>query len=80
LIIPILRGNNRRRGCDLISNGKEFDNRFLAGQQAVDRGNWRLAYDCFMDCLEYLRYYEAWREAEIKYLEKLIKNCVAMIW
>lgn len=63
----------------MISDGRELDNRSVAGQQAVDRGNWRLAYDCFMDCLEYLKYYEAWREDDIKKYEKLVKRCDEMI-
>lgn len=63
----------------MISSGKEYDNRFMAGQEAVNRGNWRLAYDCFMDCWEYLKYYESWREEEIEYLEKLVKRCDEMI-
>lgn len=62
----------------MIVTGKEYDNRYTAGQQAVDRGDWRMAYDCFSDCLEYLKYYEPWRDDEIDELAKLVKHCNAM--
>ncbi len=61
----------------MINNDKEYIQRYDAGQTAVDRGKWRLAYDCFFDCLEYLRYYEPWRESDINKLEKLVKDCNA---
>ena len=63
----------------MISDGIELDNRSTAGQEAVDRGNWRLAYDCFRDCWEYLKYYEPWREDDIAYYEKLVERCKEMI-
>ncbi len=62
----------------MIVTGKDFDNRYAAGQEAVNRGEWRLAYDCFNDCLQYLKYYESWREDEISQLEKLVDQCNAM--
>lgn len=62
----------------MISNGKQYDNRYMAGHQAVERGDWRMAYDCFRDCSEYLKYYEPWREDEIAKLGVLIEQCRAM--
>lgn len=62
----------------MISNGKEYQNRYDAGQTAVNNNDWRIAYDCFMDCLEYLKYYESWKEDEIKKLERLVSNCNKM--
>jgi hypothetical protein len=62
----------------MISDEKEYLNRYDAGQTAVNRGQWRLAYDCFNDCLEYLKYYEPWRETDIDLLKKLVSDCNAM--
>ena len=62
----------------MINNRKEYLNRYDAGQFAVDRNDWRLAYDCFMDCQQYLKYYEPWNEIEIKKMEVLISNCNKM--
>lgn len=59
----------------MITNEKEYIQRYDAGQTAVDRGQWRLAYDCFNDCLEYLKYYEPWRESEISKLKRIVNNC-----
>lgn len=59
----------------MIKNEKEYIQRYDSGQTAVDRGQWRLAYDCFNDCLEYLKYYEPWRESEISLLNKLVRDC-----
>lgn len=49
----------------MITNEKEYIQRYDAGQSAVDRNQWRLAYDCFNDCLQYLKYYEPWRDADV---------------
>lgn len=59
----------------MIASEKEYIQRYDSGQSAVDRGQWRLAYDCFNDCLEYLKYYEPWRESEISLLKKLVSDC-----
>jgi len=63
----------------MIKDEKQLLNRETAGHEAVEHGNWRLAYDCFRDCLEYLEYYESWREDDIKKFQKLVDNCKAMI-
>lgn len=62
----------------MITDSWEYTNRYDAGQVAVNNGNWRLAFDCFNDCLEYLKRKEPWRENEISNLEKLVENCNAM--
>ncbi len=61
-----------------IFNEKEYTQRYTAGQVAVDNGNWRLAFDCFNDCLEYLKWYESYRTVEIANLERLVNNCNCM--
>lgn len=61
-----------------IFNGKEYMQRYDAGKQAVDNGNWRLAFDCFNDCLQYLKRNEPWRTSDISELERLVDNCNRM--
>lgn len=62
----------------MIRNAKDYMNRYDAGQRAVDRADWPMARECFKDCLEYLKYYEPWRDDDIEDLERLIENCRAM--
>lgn len=62
----------------MINNQKEYIDRYDAGQEAVNRGSFRLAYDCFMDCIGYLKRYEPWREDEIEHLQKLADDCKKM--
>jgi hypothetical protein len=62
----------------MIITGKQYDNRYTSGQEAVNRGEWRVAYDCFMDCLEYLKYNEPWRDSEMSELERLTQYCNSM--
>lgn len=62
----------------MVSNEKELSNRETAGYEAMDRGNWRLAYDCFRDCYEYLKYYESWREDDIEKFKNLYEKCNSM--
>lgn len=57
-----------------IFNGKEYIERYDAGQKAVDNGNWRLAFDC----LQYLKRNESWRTSDISGLERLVDNCNRM--
>lgn len=64
----------------MISSEKELMNRENAGYQAMENSDWRLAYDCFNDCLEYLKYYEAWREDDIAKFQKLVTHCREMFW
>lgn len=61
-----------------IFNDTQYTNRYDAGQQAVNRGDWRMAFDCFKDCKEYLEYDEPWREEEIEHLGYLIRQCQKM--
>lgn len=61
-----------------IFSDKEYMNRYDAGQEAVDRGHWRLAYDCFMDCKAYLEREQPWNTDEIEMLERLIERCNSM--
>lgn len=58
-----------------IFTTKEYLNRYTAGQTAVDNSNWRLAYDCFFDCKQYLERYEPWNIDDIDKLESLIELC-----
>ncbi len=51
---------------------------YIGGQETVDRGDYRAAYDHFMACLEYKKQYESWNETEINPLEYLVKQCNAM--
>lgn len=59
----------------MITKEKEYINRYDSGYEAMDRNDWREAYNCFNDCLEYLKYYQSWREKEIEKLEFLVKTC-----
>lgn len=61
-----------------IFSGKEYIQRYDAGQEAVNNGNWRLAYDCFNDCLQYLKRNEPYRTEDIIHLEKLVDDCNSM--
>ena len=61
-----------------IFSGKEYIQRYDAGQKAVENGNWRLAFACFNDCLQYLKYYEPYRVSDIEELERLVDNCNRM--
>lgn len=61
-----------------IFSGKEYIQRYDAGQEAVNNGNWRLAFDCFNDCLHYLKREEPYRTDEIYDLERLVDNCNSM--
>lgn len=61
-----------------IFNKNEYYQRYDAGQNAVDNCNWRLAFDCFNDCLQYLKWYESDQIGEIEALERLVDNCNAM--
>lgn len=61
-----------------IFSEKEYIQRYDAGQKAVDDGNWRLAFDCFNDCLQYLKWNEPNRISEIANLERLVDNCNCM--
>ncbi|MBE6799561.1 MAG: hypothetical protein E7525_07335 [Ruminococcaceae bacterium] len=56
----------------------EYLNRYTAGQTAVDRGEWRIAFDCFNDCKAYLERYRSWDTEEIRKLEKLSEWCNSM--
>ncbi len=56
----------------------EYLNRYTAGQTAVDRGEWRIAFDCFNDCKAYLERYRSWDTEEIRKLEKLSQWCNSM--
>ncbi len=58
-----------------IFNEKEFMNRYDQGQLAVNKGNWRIAYDCFMDCKGYLERYRPWDDDEISRMDRLAKMC-----
>lgn len=58
-----------------IFNGKEYINRYDAGQEAINNSNWRIAYDCFMDCKEYLKRESPWEVSKIEHLEYLIEMC-----
>lgn len=58
-----------------IFNEKEYIQRYDAGQKAVDNGNWRLVYDCFNDCLQYLKWYKPHCKTDIAKLERLVDNC-----
>lgn len=58
-----------------IFNDWEYSNRLTAGQTAVDRGEWRIAFDCFKDCKAYLIREQPWNDKEINRLEYLIKLC-----
>ncbi len=58
-----------------IFNDWELNNREAAGYAAVDRGDWRLAYDCFMDCLRYIMRERAWDEEAIARYEALTERC-----
>lgn len=62
-----------------IFSGKEYDNRYTAGQEAVNRGNWRLAYDCFKDCKGYIERTRPCDKDEIRHLDYLINECCRMI-
>lgn len=62
-----------------IFNDWEYTNRYDAGQQAVNRGDWRLAFDCFKDCKAYLEDTQPWNEDQIEHLEKLINRVHSMI-
>lgn len=61
-----------------IYKADEYDNIYTGGQTAVNKGDYRAAYDHFMACLEYKKQYESWNETEINYLEYLVKQCKAM--
>ena len=61
-----------------IYTAREYNNVYDGGQQAVDRGDYRSAYDHFMACLKYKKRYESWNETEISHLEYLVKQCNAM--
>lgn len=56
----------------------EYNNRYTAGQNAVNNGEWRIAFDCFKDCKGYLERTQPWNTDEIEHLEKLIKTCNSM--
>lgn len=58
-----------------IFSEREYIQRYDAGQKAVDNGNWRLAFDCFNDCLQYLKWNAPYRTSEIASLERLVDNC-----
>ncbi len=60
-----------------IFNEWQYINRYDAGQEAVNRGDWRTAYDCFMDCKGYIEHDRAWDDDEISKLDKLIELCHA---
>lgn len=62
-----------------VYEAKDYINVFDAGQSAVDRGDYRHAYDCFMACLEYKNRYEPYDERTIENLEKLVKNMEALL-
>lgn len=61
-----------------IFNDWEYSNRETAGQTAVNNGEWRIAYDCFMDCKGYLERYRPWETERIEYFEKLAETCNRM--
>jgi hypothetical protein len=60
-----------------VYTAKEYVNIFDGGQSAIDRGDYRCAYDHFMACLAYKKKYEPWNDSEISMLERLISNCLA---
>lgn len=60
-----------------VYTADEYVNIYDGGQEAVDRGDYRSAYDHFMACLEYKKRYEPWNESEISMLERLVSNCNA---
>lgn len=62
----------------MITDKKEYINRYDVGQRSVDNGNWRLAFDCFKDCKAFLERYESWNEKEINHIEELIEICNRM--
>lgn len=62
----------------MITDEKQLLNRETAGYEAMENGDWRMAFDCFNDCLQYLKYYESWREDDIKKFQKLVDDCNAM--
>ncbi len=62
----------------MIANETQLLNRETAGHQAITNGDWRMAYDCFRDCLEYLKYYEEWREDDIEKFQGLVNRCREM--
>lgn len=57
-----------------IYTAREYDNCYTSGQEAIDRGDYRCAYDHFMACLEYKKQYEYWDEDGIRHLERLVKQ------
>ena len=58
-----------------IFNDWELNNREAAGYAAIDRDDWRLAYDCFMDCLRYIMRERSWDEEAIARYEALVERC-----
>lgn len=56
----------------------EYNNRFTAGQTAIDRGEWRTAFDCFKDCKGYIERYRSWDTDELRSLDRLIETCNKM--
>lgn len=57
----------------------EYSNRYTAGQEAVDNGRWRIAFDCFKDCKAYLKDTQPWNDEDISELERLVELCEGMI-
>ena len=60
-----------------VYTAKEYINIYTGGQTAVDRGDYRSAYDHFMACLEYKQRYEPWNEKEISDLQYKVAQCEA---
>lgn len=58
-----------------IFNDKQYMNRYDAAQMAVENGNWRDAYDYFMDCKGYIERTQPWNDTLIEHLKKMSEIC-----
>lgn len=58
-----------------VFSDRELSNRETAGFEAMESGNWRLAYDCFNDCAEYIIRTRPWDNDSITRYENLAETC-----
>ena len=63
----------------MLLNEEEYKKNYDIGKSAMIYGEWKLAYRCFKDCLEYSRSVSAIDDDEIVQIRKYLSHCSEML-